>query len=280
MDFFTPIVNDPFDFGQIAAANALSDIYVKGGRPLTALNIVCFPCETTDMTVLREIIRGGVAKLTEAGVALLGGHSVSDPELKYGLSVTGTINPQRFIRKRGARPGDVLLLTKPLGVGIISTAVKVDRAAGKTVDLATGQMKTLNKTAAEIMFRHQVHAATDVTGFGFLGVLTEMLEPGKTGFFVYADRVPLLPDIKDMVNDGMVPAGTYRNRDFYTPLVETDLTELSLYVFFTPETSGGLLMAIPENEGESAIREMQAAGIKAAIVGEVVSAVSGKIRVV
>jgi selenide,water dikinase len=280
VDFFTPIVDNPYDFGQIAAANALSDIYAKGGRPLTAMNIVCFPNETMDLGVLREIIRGGVDKLNEAHVMLLGGHSVMDPELKYGLSVTGVIDPARVIRKHGVRPGDVLVLTKPLGVGIISTAVKAAMADVKIVDIATKQMATLNKTAAEIMLRYQVHAATDVTGFGFLGVLTEMLEPADTGMFIYADQVPLLPGIKELVKAGLVPAGTHRNRDFHSRFVETNLPVETMFVFFAPETSGGLIMAVPESQAEPLAKEMREAGVQAAIVGEVVSAPTGKIKVV
>jgi selenide,water dikinase len=280
IDFFTPIVDNPYDFGQIAAANALSDIYAKGGKPLTAMNIVCFPNETMDIMVLREIIRGGVDKLNEAHVMLLGGHSVMDPELKYGLSVTGVIDPKKVIRKHGARPGDVLVLTKPLGVGIISTAVKADMADSATVAAATRQMATLNKQAAEIMLRHQCHAATDVTGFGFLGVLSEMLEPQTTGMFVYAERVPLLPGIKEMVKQGIVPAGTIRNPDFHSHFIETSLPTETMFVFFAPETSGGLVMAVPENQGEACVKEMRDAGVQAAIVGEVVSTPVGKIRVV
>jgi selenide,water dikinase len=280
LDFFTPIVDNPYDFGQIAAANALSDIYAKGGRPLTAMNIVCFPNETMDIMVLREIIRGGVDKLTEASVMLLGGHTVMDPELKYGLSVTGVVDPNRVIRKHGARPGDVLILTKPLGVGIISTAVKVNMAVENTVALATRQMAELNKMAADIMLRHQVRAATDVTGFGFLGVLSEMLDSVNTGMFIYADRVPLLPGIKDLVKDGLIPAGTHRNRDFHGHFIETALPMEAMYIFFAPETSGGLIVAVPENQGEPMVKEMREAGILAAIVGEVVSAPVGKIRVV
>jgi selenide, water dikinase len=280
MDFFTPIVDNPYDFGQIAAANALSDIYAKGGRPLTAMNIVCFPNETMDIMVLHDIIRGGVDKLNEAHVMLLGGHSVMDPELKYGLSVTGVIDPDKIIRKHGARPGDVLVLTKPLGVGIISTAVKAEMADAKTVEMATKQMATLNKQAAEIMLRHQCHAATDVTGFGFLGVLSEMLEPASTGMFVYTDKVPLLPGIKDMVKQGLIPAGTHRNRNFHSRFIETNLSVETMFLFFAPETSGGLVMAVPESQGERTVKEMRDAGVAAAVVGEVVSSPVGKIRVV
>lgn len=280
IDFFTPIVDNPYDFGQIAAANSLSDIYAKGGKPLTAMNIVCFPNETMDIMVLRDIIRGGVDKLNEAHVMLLGGHSVMDPELKYGLSVTGVIDPMKVIRKHGARPGDVLILTKPLGVGIISTAVKAGMADESIVATATKQMATLNKTAAEIMLRHQCHAATDVTGFGFLGVLSEMLEQQKTGMFVYADKVPFLPGIREMVKQGIIPAGTHRNRDFHSHFIETNLPVETMFLFFAPETSGGLAIAVPESQGEACVNGMREAGVQAAIVGEVVSIPVGKIRVV
>ena len=280
LDFFTPIVDNPYDFGQIAAANALSDIYAKGGRPLTAMNIVCFPNETMELNVLRDIIRGGIDKLNEAHVMLVGGHSVTDPELKYGLSVTGVIDPNKVIRKLGARPGDVLVLTKPLGVGIISTAVKAGMVDEKTVALATKQMATLNKKAAELMLEHRVHAATDVTGFGFLGVLSEMLEPASTGFFIYLNQVPLLPNVREYIRKGLIPAGTHRNWEFHAHFVETSLSKETMFAFFAPETSGGLIIAVPGNQGEPLVSRMREASIEAAIVGEVVSAPAGKIRVV
>ncbi len=280
MDFFTPIVDDAFDFGQVAAANALSDIYAKGGRPLTAMNIVCFPSDTMDLSVLRDIIRGGVAKLNEAKVALLGGHSVMDPELKYGLSITGIIDPERVVTKRGARPGDVLILTKPLGVGIISTATKAGVADDKTVALAMKQMTALNKRASELMMEHQVHACTDVTGFGFLGVVAEMLEPTANGMFIFASKVPLLPNVHEYVKEGVIPAGTHRNRDFRASMIESRLPDETMFILFSPETSGGLIMAVPEIEGDTLVTEMRKAGIDAAIVGEVTSAPAGKIKVV
>ena len=194
VDFFTPIVDDPYTFGQIAAVNALSDVYAKGGRPLTALNLVCFPVKTMDISMLREILTGGLNKMREAGVVLVGGHSVEDPELKYGLSVTGVIHPDRVIMNNGSQVGDKLILTKPLGTGIISTALKRGEASEKAVAKSVKSMMTLNRKASELMLTVDVHACTDVTGFGLLGHACEMIEGTDVGMIIHSDKVPCLPE--------------------------------------------------------------------------------------
>ncbi len=280
IDFFTPIVDNPYDFGQIAAANALSDIYAKGGRPITAMNVVCFPRKSMDITILRDILRGGVEKLTEAKVNLVGGHSVDDMELKYGLSVTGIIHPQKVITKVGARPGDVLVLTKSLGTGIISTAAKADHADKETVALTTQQMVTLNKRASELMLESEVHACTDVTGFGLLGHACQMIEDGNIGMIIYASQVPLLPNVREYVRAKFIPGGAYRNREFYSPTVEVQTSEEMMLVLFDPQTSGGLLISLPAKHGEILVKKMRQEGIKdASIIGEVVVEPKGRIKV-
>ena len=195
VDFFTPTVDDPFTFGQIAAANSLSDVYAMGGKPLTAMNIVCFPIQTMDISILREILRGGIEKIREAGVVLVGGHSVDGQELKYGLSVTGTVHPDKVIRKEGSAPGDKLILTKPLGTGIVSTAIKGGVASTQAIAKVVKSMTTLNQKASEIMQEIGVHACTDITGFGLLGHAAEMIEGTGVGMVIYANSVPIFPEV-------------------------------------------------------------------------------------
>ena len=194
LDFFTPIVDDPYEFGQIAATNSLSDVYAKGGTPITAMNIVCFPIKTMDVMILREILRGGLDKMREAGVVLVGGHSVDDNELKYGLSVTGIIHPKKVVMNNGAKPGDKLIFTKKLGTGIISTGIKKGAVKKSTIKKATQSMTTLNKTASEVMMAVGVHACTDVTGFGFLGHAAEMLTDTENGMVIDSANVPFFPE--------------------------------------------------------------------------------------
>jgi selenide, water dikinase len=214
VDFFTPIVDDPYAFGQIAAANALSDVYAMGGVPKTAMNLVAFPIKTMAIDILRRIIQGGLDKLSEAGTLLVGGHSIEDNELKYGLSITGLVHPQRVLTKQGLRPGDRLVLTKPLGTGIVNTAVKAGMAPPKLVEQVTRLMAALNRTAAEIMVRFDVHACTDVTGFGFLGHLAEMISGSGAGVRIFAQQVPFIPEALDFALMGLIPAGAYKNREF------------------------------------------------------------------
>ncbi len=272
VDFFTPVVDDPYTFGQIAVANALSDVYAMGGRPLTALNIVCFPSRTMDISVLRDILRGGIDKLREAGAVLVGGHSVDDTELKYGLSVTGTVHPGRVLTKSGARPGDVLILTKPIGTGIINTAIKGGMAgeeAGRTV---ARSMASLNRTASEVMLEVGVRACTDITGFGLLGHACEMVQDGQIGLRIHSKAVPLFPQTMEMARMGMVPGGTRRNREFRAGMVESPgISTVLLDVLFDPQTSGGLFMAVDAEKAGLMLARLKEAGVAdAAIVGETV----------
>jgi selenide,water dikinase len=282
VDFFTPIVDDPSTFGQIAVVNALSDIYAKGGRPLTAMNIVCFPVKTMDISLLREILTGGLEKMREAGVVLVGGHSVEDSELKYGLSVTGVIHPDRVIMNNGARGGDKLILTKPLGTGIISTALKGGEASEQAVAKSVSSMATLNKKASELMLTVDVHACTDITGFGLLGHACEMIEGTDVGMIIHSDAVPYFPEAKEYAEMGMVPGGTARNRDFRLKMVEIDknLSKVMVDILFDPQTSGGLLMSVPAADAEPLLEKMRREGIKeASIIGEVVAKPKGRIVV-
>ena len=274
VDFFTPIVDDPYMFGQIAAANALSDVYAMGGKPLTAMNIVCFPIKTMDISILRDILKGGLDKMKEAGVTLVGGHSVEDSELKYGLSVTGTIHPSKVLRNVGAKVGDRLILTKPLGTGIINTAIKGGMAKEDLIDMVTKCMASLNKRASEIMQEVGVNACTDVTGFGLLGHAFEMINGTGKGIVINASDVPILPEALNFAKMGIIPGGTYRNREFRIDRLDLD-PKLSIYitdVFFDPQTSGGLLIAVPEKKAYELEKRLIGEGIKeAAIIGEVVN---------
>ena len=282
LDFFTPVVDDPYQFGQIAVANALSDVYAKGGRPLTAMNIVCFPVKTMDISILREILAGGLDKMREAEVILVGGHSVEDQELKYGLSVTGTIHPAKVILNTGAKVGDKLLLTKPLGTGIINTALKGGLADERAVSKAIECMTTLNRKASEMIKEVEVHACTDVTGFGLLGHACEMIEGADVGMVIYSSSVPLLPETEGYAQMGLIPAGTIRNRDFRLPMIElaTEISDVMLLILFDAQTSGGLLISVPDSEAKPLVERMHEHGIQdAAIIGEIVAEPKGKIIV-
>jgi selenide,water dikinase len=272
VDFFTPIVDDPYMFGQIAVANALSDVYAMGGRPLTAMNIVCFPIKTLDISVLRDILRGGIDKLREAGVVLVGGHSVDDPELKYGLSVTGTVHPKRILTKGGAKPGDQLILTKRIGTGIITTAAKGRLAGEKAVETVAQSMAALNKTASEVMLRIGVNACTDITGFGLLGHACEMIQDSEVGFKIRSVSVPIFPETLSLARMGMIPGGTSRNKEFRAKMVDAvGLGDVMLDILFDPQTSGGLFMSVGPDKAGLLLSALKEAGVAdAAIVGEVV----------
>ena len=274
VDFFTPIVDDPYMFGQIAAANALSDVYAMGGKPLTAMNIVCFPIKTMDISILREILKGGLDKMKEAGVTLVGGHSVEDSELKYGLSVTGTIHPLKVLTNVGAKVGDRLILTKPLGTGIINTAIKGGMAKEDSIERVTRYMASLNKRASEIMQEIGANACTDVTGFGLLGHAFEMIEGTGKGIVINASDVPILPEAVNFAKMGMVPAGTYRNKEFRINKVDIDPAQSPylIDILFDPQTSGGLLIAVPEEKAGELVKRLRKEGIEdAAIIGKVVN---------
>jgi selenide, water dikinase len=284
VDFFTPIVDDPYTFGRIAVTNALSDIYAMGGRPLTALNIVCFSVQKMDVGILREILRGGLDQMREAGVLLVGGHSVEDAEPKYGLAVTGVVHPDRVLFNRGALPGDRLILTKPLGTGIVSTAVKGGVADPALAARSIAGMTTLNRSAAELLAeRSDIHACTDVTGFGFLGHALEMIEGSQTGMQIRAASVPCFPGLQTLVETGIIPGGLVRNRKFREKLIDIgpDCPGWLVDVLFDPQTAGGLLIALPAAAAPDLLARMHDAGIaEAAIVGEVTTFLPGKIRVV
>lgn len=253
VDFFPPIVDDPFSFGRIAAANALSDIYAMGGRPLTALNIVGFPAGKMDESVLTEILRGGADKITEAGAVVLGGHSVKDNELKYGLAVTGIVHPERIVINGGARPGDILYLTKPLGTGLITTGIKRKAVGPELEKIVTVQMAQLNRDAAELMVAHGVHAATDVTGYGLLGHAFEMATASGVTLQIAAETLPLMPQALQLAEAGMIPGGANANRQFMhgKTTIASGISENLIAVLFDPQTSGGLLIAIPAGEAEA-----------------------------
>ena len=283
LDFFTPVVDDPYIFGQVTAANALSDVYAMGGRPLTAMNIVCFPVKTMDMSILKEILAGGMDKLREAGVILVGGHSVEDQELKYGLSITGIIHPAKVILNTGARVGDKLLLTKPLGTGIINTALKGGLADEGAVSRVIECMVTLNRKASELMMEVDVHACTDVTGFGLLGHACEMIEGTDVAMVIHSDRVPFFPEAKELAEMGLVPGGLHRNREFRINMVEIDpqVPDYMADILFDPQTSGGLLISVPGQEADVLLQRMHEEGIEeAALIGEITAEPKGKITVI
>ena len=281
-DIITPLVDDPFTFGRIAAANSISDVYAMGGRPVTAMNLVFFPVCTLPGEVLREILAGGQSVLQEAGVSLVGGHTVEDDELKYGLSVTGLVSPDQIIRNSTARPGDVLILTKPLGSGIISTAIKGEMASPEIVREAVQWMTTLNREAAQLMSKCNASAATDVTGFGLIGHACEMARGAAVTFRLEAESIPLMSGVAGLVSDGMVPAGCYRNRDHYQPFVNSSplINEATLLPLFDPQTSGGLMISFTPEDGARFMSEASDKGIYARKIGSVIQSESHLIEIV
>lgn len=283
VDYFTPVVDDPYDFGRIAAANALSDVYAMGGRPITAMNLVCFPSKTMDIAILRDILRGGMDKLREAEVTLVGGHSVDDPELKYGLSVTGVIHPHRIVRNSGAVPGDSLILTKPLGTGIINTAIKAGMADENTVAMVTQQMAALNRRASQLMQEVGVHACTDVTGFGLLGHACGMVQNNSIGIKISCSAVPIFAEAIEFARVGLVPGGTHRNRDYRAAMVEflPGVPQWAADIMFDPQTSGGLLISASPEKAKVLLEKLHCTCHRdAAIIGEIVAEPKGKISVV
>lgn len=282
VDFFTPIVDDPYWFGQIAAANALSDVYAMGGTPKTAMNLVAFPVKDMDLSVLRAIIQGGIDKLVEAQVVLIGGHSVEDKELKYGLSVTGFVHPARVLTKRSLQAGDKLVLTKPLGTGIVNTAIKAGMASVDLTEKVTRLMAALNRTAAEVMARFAVRACTDVTGFGLLGHLAEMVSGSGRSVRVFCAQIPVIEDALAFAAMGLIPGGAYKNREFRAGMVEVadGVARAREDILFDPQTSGGLLISVPEAQAEALVAALKDAGLgDAAEIGEVLDDSTEKIRV-
>jgi selenide,water dikinase len=268
VDFITPIVDDPFTFGRIAACNSLSDVYAMGGRPITALNIVCFPTKKFTLDILKEILRGGLDALKEAETQLLGGHSVDDPELKYGLAVTGVVRPDRAVRNNTLQQGDAIILTKPLGTGMIATALKAGSVDGAVMKPFVSTMTTLNRAASELMMKHKIHACTDVTGFGLIGHLREMLGDNLMEIIVDSLSLPVLPGARDAARSGFIPGGMYRNRDFVGGLVRPDksVSQDMLDICYDPQTSGGLLIAIAEKGAGALIAGLHAAGAAGAAI--------------
>ncbi|MDB5107076.1 MAG: Selenide, water dikinase [Candidatus Binatus sp.] len=283
VDFFTPVVDDPFTYGQIAAANALSDVYAMGGVPRTALNIVCWPQTGLPGEMLAEILRGGSDKVREAGALIVGGHTVADEEVKFGMAITGVIDPRRIVRNVGAKIGDALILSKPLGIGILMTAFKRDRLSDESYQAAVRSMCQLNASAAATMLKYDVHAATDVTGFGLVGHAMKMAEgSGVTIIFEESD-LPLLPDALELCRAGMIPGGGARNREYYGPKVRIsdEIADEMAELAFDPQTSGGLLVAVPAEEAIAMLAELQNSGHReAAIVGRVVARGSFAIELV
>ena len=283
MDFFTPIVDDPYRFGQIAAANALSDVYAMGGKPLLAMNLVGFPVKTMDKAVLREILRGGLDKITEAGALLVGGHSIEDEELKYGLAVTGTVHPNRVVLNAGARAGDHLLLTKPVGTGILATALKGGLAGAGIEELITTVMATLNQEAAQLMQTVAPHACTDITGFGLVGHLVEVAAASRVAIRLDAKRVPVLPETLRFAAMGIIPEGAHKNQAFYRKFVESRLPPMDPLemVLYDPQTSGGLVIAAPKEALESIMARLakRRYALDFGIIGEVVAGEAGTISI-
>jgi selenide,water dikinase len=282
-DFFSPVVDDPFDFGRIAAANALSDIYAMGARPLFALNLIAFPRALLGSGALAEIVRGGGEVAAEAGIAVVGGHSIDDPEPKYGMCVVGEVRLDALVRNSGARPGDLLVLTKPLGTGVITTALKAGAAPAPVVTAAVSSMATLNRSAAEAMAESGANAATDVTGFGLLGHLAALLGASGAAARIHASGIPLLPGARELADLGYLSGGTLRNREDLSPVVdwEPDVPMVLRLLLCDAQTSGGLLIAIPGDRAIQLLESLRARRTPAAtIIGEVVAGESGRIQVV
>ena len=272
VDFFTPIVDDPYTFGQIAAVNALSDVYAMGGRPMSALALVCFP-EKGDLAILERILAGGLSKMVEAACTVIGGHSIRDDEIKFGYAVTGSVHPKRVLANSGARAGDALLMTKALGTGVISTAIKKGKAEAGWVEAATQSMITLNRAAMEVVVKRegQVHAMTDVTGFGLIGHAREMALASSVSLRIEAGKVPLLAGALDCVRAGFIPGGLKNNREFAECLVayEGNIPEEVKTMLFDPQTAGGLLISVSAAQAEDLLRQLNEAGVPASRIGEV-----------
>jgi len=270
VDFFTPVVDDPYTFGQIAAANSLSDIYAMGGEPALALNIIGFPnCLSPD--VMAEILKGGASKVIEAGATIAGGHSVEDDEPKYGMCVTGFINPDKVLKNYGAKPGDVLILTKPVGTGIINTAYKAELCSKETENKAIHVMASLNKNAKRVIEHYPVSCCTDITGFGLAGHSAEMAEASEVTFIIDIKKVPVIGNVFDYAEMGLVPAGAYRNRKYFSDRVCVDgVEERYVDLAFDPQTSGGLLLAVNEKYTEEILGKLsESLDTEFAVVGNV-----------
>jgi selenide, water dikinase len=282
VDFFTPVVDNPYDFGQIAAVNSLNDVYAMGGQPITAMNLVAFPSCTLPMEVLAEILAGGAAKIAEAGAVLIGGHTIEDKEPKYGLSVTGTVHPEKVLRNYTAKPGDVLILTKPIGIGVVTTAIKGGAAKEEDIKFITKLMATLNKEAAE-GFQHvgTVNACTDITGFGLMGHIYEMAAGSNVTIKLDITKVPFIPQAKDFAAMGLVPGGAYSNRSYLKDkyAIQGEITEIEDDLLFDPQTAGGLLISLPEKDADKLMKYYHNQGVNAWLIGEVLNQEEVNIKV-
>ncbi len=271
VDYFAPVVDDPFDYGQIAVANSLSDIYAMGAKPMVGLNIVGFPTNTLSLDILKEILRGGLLKAREAGVTVLGGHSVKNPEISFGMAVTGIAHPDEIVKNNTARPGDLLILTKPIGTGILTTALKNEKLPAELLPVITEKMKQLNDRAAEVMKRFGATACTDVTGFGLLGHLFEMTDKTDVSAVLDPSKVPLLPGAEEFRQKGSIPGGLKNNAKYIRDKlsIHSPDTEKWLQLLSDPQTSGGLLIAIPPENADACLRELKKNGYpEAAVIGE------------
>ena len=270
VDFFPPVVDDPYTFGQIAAANALSDVYAMGGVPKLAMNLLAFP-SCLPLEAVGEILAGGASKVAEAGAVIAGGHSIEDPEPKYGLCVTGLVHPDRVLTNSGAKEGDILVLTKPLGTGILTTAAKAELLEERDYREMVAVMTALNRAAAEAAVPLRPNACTDITGFGLMGHAKELAEGSGLTVELWPSRVPILPKALELARDGIIPAGAYRNLDFAGPEVETagEFPQEVLDCLYDPQTAGGLLVSIPEDRAEELLRRLADSGVSAAAVGAV-----------
>jgi selenide,water dikinase len=282
VDFFTPVVDDPYTFGQIAATNSLSDVYAMGGKPLTALALVCFP-EKAELEILERILEGGLSKMIEAGCTVIGGHSIRDEETKFGYSVTGVVHPKKVLANKGAKPGDALIFTKALGTGVISTAIKKGKAEPAWINAAVQSMTTLNKRAAEVIVggNYRVNAMTDVTGFGMIGHSREMALASNVALRFFSKEIPVLPGALECIRAGYVPGGLNANREFaecvvgYEGPINDDLKTL----LFDPQTAGGLLISIAEDDCEELVLECEDEGISARYIGNVTESRKPLIRI-
>ena len=280
VDLITPIVDDPYAFGEIVAANALSDLYAKGARPLLALNIVGFPVKTLPLGAMEEMLRGGADKLAEAGAYLAGGHSIDDDEPKYGMAVTGLVHPDRVVTNAGARPGDVLVMTKPLGTGIVTTGIDRRLVAPETVERIIAQMASLNRAASEAMVAVGVHACTDITGFGLLGHLREIAEASGVDAEVTLEQVPVIPEAWELIAEGVAPEGSYNNHRYLGDYVAWgELRREEQLVLCDAQTSGGLLIAVAQAKNDALVEALATAGVPAAKIGRIVAGRGGRISV-
>ena len=281
VDLIAAIADDPYVFGMIAVANGVSDIYAKGGKPITAMNIVAFPSDTMDTAILGQILKGALDKLVEAGIALVGGHSVRNDEVRFGVSVTGVIHPDKMVAKNSARAADRLILTKPLGMGILNTALKAGMLPDDVRDRAIAQMSTLNDKASQGMVNIGAHACTDITGFGLLGHLAEMAETSGLSAEINARSVPIIPEARTFAHMGLIPEGMYANWEFYTSIVEAEgIDEDTMAILYDPQTSGGLLIAVASEKEEAMTAELKRLGVEAVVIGHMTDNLPSRLRVV